>query len=73
MQNFQLQKIYPLPFLSAPLFSQWKLGKKKGDEREEEGNRDEEGRRIDFFFKTDVICVFRKRMCSVYLVNKLYI
>ena len=43
-------KIHPLLFSSAPLFSQWELGKKKGDEREEEegegeGDREEEGRR----------------------------
>ena len=51
MRKFQLQKIYPLPFSSAPLLSQWELGKKKGGEREEEeegeeeGDREEEGRR----------------------------
>ena len=51
MRKFQLQKIHPLPFLFAPLLSQWELGKKKGDKREEEeegeeeGDREEEGRR----------------------------
>ena len=72
MWKFQLQKIHPLPFSSTPLFSQWQLGKKKGDEREEEeeegeeeGDQEEEVRRRNFFFETDVVNVFKKKcaMC----------
>ena len=53
MRKFQLQKIHPLPFWYAPIFSQWELGKKKKRGKKKKtgiGKRKEEEDKKNHFF-----------------------